>query len=120
MPELPEVETMRRGILGLVGARITSVEVIVGGLKPIRISPRPALLRRRTSGSTITAIERYGKRVALRLDSQAVLVFEPRMTGLVLLVNPPDREHLRLHDHRHRTVWQTSRPASGQPSRPGL
>ena len=76
--------------------RITSVEVIVGGLKPIRISPRPALLCRRTSGSTITAIERYGKRVALRLDSQAVLVFEPRMTGLVLLADAPDRDHLRL------------------------
>jgi formamidopyrimidine-DNA glycosylase len=96
MPELPEVETMRRGIQGIVGARITSVEVIAGGLKPIRISPRPALLCRRTSGCTITAIERYGKRVALRLDSQAVLVFEPRMTGLVLLADPPDREHLRL------------------------
>ncbi|HEX3246407.1 MAG TPA: DNA-formamidopyrimidine glycosylase family protein, partial [Chloroflexota bacterium] len=26
MPELPEVETMRRGILAIVGGRITAVE----------------------------------------------------------------------------------------------
>ena len=26
MPELPEVETMRRGILGIVGSRIAGVE----------------------------------------------------------------------------------------------
>ncbi len=96
MPELPEVETMRRGILGVVGARITGVEAIDGGLKPIRICPRPMLLGRRTVGCRIEAIERYGKRVALRLDSQAVLVFEPRMTGLILLADPPDPEHLRL------------------------
>jgi formamidopyrimidine-DNA glycosylase len=96
MPELPEVETMRRGILPIVGGRIAGVEAVAGALKPIRISPRPALLRRRTVGCRIEAIERYGKRVALRLDSQAVLVFEPRMTGLILLADPPDQEHLRL------------------------
>jgi formamidopyrimidine-DNA glycosylase len=96
MPELPEVETMRRGILGILGARITRVEVVASGLKPIRISPRPSLLGQRTVGCRIVAIDRYGKRVALRLDSQAVLVFEPRMTGLVLLADPPDWEHLRF------------------------
>lgn len=96
MPELPEVETMRRGILGIVGARITGVEAFDSGLKPIRISPRPSLLDRRTIGCRIVAIERFGKRVALRLDNQAVLVFEPRMTGLILLADAPDREHLRL------------------------
>lgn len=99
MPELPEVETMRRGILGIVGARITGIEALAGGLKPIRIRPRPALLARQTAGRRIVGIERYGKRVALRLDSEAVLVFEPRMTGLVLLADPPDREHLRVRVH---------------------
>jgi len=96
MPELPEVETMRRGILPIVGGRITDIEAVAGSLKPIRISPRPSLLCRRTAGCRIEAIERYGKRVALRLDSQAVLVLEPRMTGLILLAEPPDLEHLRL------------------------
>lgn len=96
MPELPEVETMRRGILRIVGGLISDVETIAGRLKPIRVHPRPALLRRRTLGRRIVAVQRYGKRVVLQLDSQAVLVFEPRMTGLILLADPPDAEHLRF------------------------
>lgn len=96
MPELPEVETMRRGILPIVGGRISGVEAIAGSLKPIRIQPRPALLCRRTVGRRIVAVQRYGKRVVLQLDSQAGLVFEPRMTGLILLADPPDAEHLRF------------------------
>jgi formamidopyrimidine-DNA glycosylase len=37
-----------------------------------------------------------GKRVVLRLDDGLRLVFEPRMTGLVLLDQPPTQEHLRI------------------------
>lgn len=87
---------MRRGILPIVGGRISGVEALAGNLKPIRIQPRAALLRRRAIGRRIEAVQRYGKRVVLRLDSQAVLVFEPRMTGLILLTDPPDAEHLRF------------------------
>ncbi|NLF69569.1 MAG: bifunctional DNA-formamidopyrimidine glycosylase/DNA-(apurinic or apyrimidinic site) lyase [Candidatus Anammoximicrobium sp.] len=96
MPELPEVETMRRGILGVVGGRVTGAQAVTCGLKPIRISPRPVTLCRRVVGRRIVAVERLGKRVLIRLDCDAVLVFEPRMTGLVLLADPPDAEHLRF------------------------
>jgi formamidopyrimidine-DNA glycosylase len=44
----------------------------------------------------VTEIQRVGKRVVLRLDSRWSLVFEPRMTGLILLADPPDAEHLRF------------------------
>jgi formamidopyrimidine-DNA glycosylase len=44
----------------------------------------------------IRAIDRLGKRVVIRLDSDEALVFEPRMTGLVLVDEPPSREHLRF------------------------
>ena len=37
-----------------------------------------------------------GKRVVVRLESDDAIVFEPRMTGLVLLAVPPTVEHLRL------------------------
>jgi formamidopyrimidine-DNA glycosylase len=96
MPELPEVETMRRGIAATVGCRIESVERPRCRLKPILISPKMPQLRRRIVGTEVTASDRIGKRVLLRLDSDDVLVFEPRMTGLVLLTNPPNRQHLRL------------------------
>lgn len=96
MPELPEVETMRRGILAVVGRRIAAVERPPSRKRPIVISPPFATLRRRLLGRRIEAVERLGKRVVLRLGDARRLVIEPRMTGLVLLADPPTREHLRL------------------------
>jgi formamidopyrimidine-DNA glycosylase len=53
-------------------------------------------LKQRLSGKRIAAIDRLGKRVVMRLDSGDALIFEPRMTGLVLVADPPDVEHLRF------------------------
>ena len=39
---------------------------------------------------------RVGKRVVLELDSGDRIVIEPRMTGLVLLADPPDNRRVRL------------------------
>jgi formamidopyrimidine-DNA glycosylase len=47
-------------------------------------------------GRSIRAIERLGKRPILCLDSGDRIVFEPRMTGLLLIGDAPDRAHLRL------------------------
>jgi formamidopyrimidine-DNA glycosylase len=96
MPELPEVETMRRGILGVVGGRIRDVERLACQRKPIAITPRIDHFRRRAVGQSVSAVDRIGKRVVLRLDSGDSLVLEPRMTGLVLVADPPSREHLRF------------------------
>ena len=96
MPELPEVETMRRGIQPCIGQRIAAVQRPRCRLKPISITPSLASLRRRIVGSTITGTDRAGKRVVVQLDSDDRLIFEPRMTGLVLIADPPNTEHLRL------------------------
>lgn len=96
MPELPEVETMRRGLVPIAGARIATVVRPPCKLRPIELSPALPALRRRIVGRTITAVERLGKRIVLRLDERDALVIEPRMTGLVLLTDPPDTAHLRL------------------------
>ena len=96
MPELPEVETMRRGIAPIAGARIADVMRTPCRQKALCVEPRIDRLRRRVTDRTIREVGRVGKRVVLRLDSDERLVFEPRMTGLVLLANPPDPEHLRL------------------------
>lgn len=96
MPELPEVETMRRGILAIMGRRITGLLQPKSRLQPITILPSVAVLRRRAVGRTIGAVERLGKRVVLVLDNQTRIVLEPRMTGRVLVTEPPNREHLRL------------------------
>jgi formamidopyrimidine-DNA glycosylase len=96
MPELPEVETMRRGILGVMGSRIESAGRVRCRRRPISVSPSPAAFRRRVVGRTIDGVNRIGKRVVLRLSGEQSVVIEPRMTGLVLLADPPSREHLRF------------------------
>ena len=85
MPELPEVETMRRGILGIVGARIKDVERVPCKRRPIAILPRIDHFRRRAVEQRIRDVGRVGKRVIVHLDSEDAIVLEPRMTGLVLV-----------------------------------
>jgi len=99
MPELPEVETMRRGIERIAGSRIRDVHRPKSRLCPIRITPRVRDFRRRVVGKKILRVGRIGKRVVLELDSGDSVVFEPRMTGRLLLARPPDTEHLRLVFH---------------------
>jgi formamidopyrimidine-DNA glycosylase len=102
MPELPEVETMRRGILPVVGRRIARAERALCQRRPIAVRPRIDLFQKRVAGKTIVAVERAGKRVVVWLakaagqNGEEAIVLEPRMTGLVLLSDPPTQEHLRF------------------------
>jgi formamidopyrimidine-DNA glycosylase len=96
MPELPEVETMRRGLMPVVGSRITSAERPPCSRRPILLRPRIDAFDRRVRGKRIEAVDRRGKRVMIRLAEGQTIVIEPRMTGLVLLSDPPGDEHLRL------------------------
>lgn len=97
LPELPEVETMVRGIRPHVTGRlICEVTRCPSRCKPISITPAIARMKKRLVGRQISAVRRLGKRVVLDFENGSNLVIEPRMTGLVLLANPPDVEHLRL------------------------
>jgi formamidopyrimidine-DNA glycosylase len=96
MPELPEVETMRRGLLPTVGRKITAVEDLRCPRKPISITPRLNRIARRLVGTSIERVDRLGKRVVVVASTGDRLVIEPRMTGLVLLADPPDPLYLRL------------------------
>ena len=64
--------------------------------RPIEIAPRIDRFRRRAVGCFVTDVGRVGKRVVVHLDSRDAIVLEPRMTGLVLVAEPPTREHLRF------------------------
>jgi formamidopyrimidine-DNA glycosylase len=96
MPELPEVETMRRGVLPIVGSTIADVARTACPRKPIEISPRIDHFRRRAVGRQVIDVSRAGKRVLVMLDTGDAIVFEPRMTGLVLIADPPDETYLRV------------------------
>ncbi|MDG2040075.1 MAG: DNA-formamidopyrimidine glycosylase family protein, partial [Ilumatobacter sp.] len=71
MPELPEVETVRRGLdRHVVGQRIVSVEV--GRERVVRRTSRVELIGGLTD-TVVLAAERRGKYLLLPLDSGNVL-----------------------------------------------
>jgi len=96
MPELPEVETMRRGVAGITGGTIKSAARTPCSKRPISISPRIDRLAKRIVGKKIASVDRLGKRVVIHMETDDRLIFEPRMTGLVLIADPPTTEHLRF------------------------
>jgi formamidopyrimidine-DNA glycosylase len=111
MPELPEVETMVRGIRPFVeGRTIKAVVRCPCPSKPISIRPRFQLLAKRLAGQRIDTVRRLGKRVVLGISDGSSVVIEPRMTGLMLLSNPPDSAHLRIEwkfagRAKYNSVW---------------
>lgn len=96
MPELPEVETMRRGIAAVVDQEIVVANFTRSRYRPIQVLPSRAMVARRVQHQVIQSLDRRGKRILLRLSSGDTMIFEPRMTGLVLVADPPNRDHLRL------------------------
>ena len=103
MPELPEVETMVRGLRPEVeGRTILETEFCPCERKPIQLSPASATFRRRSSGQKVVRVWRLAKRIMIDLDSGDTIVVEPRMTGLMLVSDPPTTEHRRICWHLKR------------------
>jgi formamidopyrimidine-DNA glycosylase len=111
MPELPEVETMVRGIRPFVEGRTVQAMVRCPcPCKPISIRPRFELLAKRLVSRRIDSVHRLGKRVVLGVSDGSSVVIEPRMTGLMLLSDPPDSVHLRIEwkfagRAKYNSVW---------------
>ena len=87
---------MRRGVLAIVGATVTGVSRPRCKLRAIAVRPQLPTFRRHAVDATIKSVDRLGKRLLVWLSGDRAIVFEPRMTGLVLLADPPSQEHLRL------------------------
>jgi len=98
VPELPEVETIRRQLApALEGKVLERLEV----LDPRWCEPAPPEeLAAAAEGRTIEAVTRRGKYLTLALSDEVHLVMHLRMTGNLLLVRPeeddPGRRHLRV------------------------
>ena len=105
MPELPEVETVRRGLAPtLVGARFAKVETRRGDLR----TPFPPRFAARLTGRKVEALTRRGKYLLAALDGGETLVMHLGMSGSFrvergeVLVTPPfhhERPKLAAHDH---------------------
>jgi formamidopyrimidine-DNA glycosylase len=98
VPELPEVEVVRRGLARFVtGARLGDVEVMHP--RPVRRHEAgPEDFAARLRGAVVTDVVRRGKFCWLELDSGEALLAHLGMSGQVLL-QPPDADrerHLRV------------------------
>jgi formamidopyrimidine-DNA glycosylase len=107
MPELPEVETMVRGLRpALEGRTVRAVTVhdpfLLQGVDADQFA-------RRVAGATVEAITRRGKWVVIVLGGhRGMIVIQPRMTGGFWLISPERPEHVRLTFHLEgpdRDVW---------------
>lgn len=88
MPELPEVETVRRDLDRLVAGRtITAVQVT--GTRTVRRGTARALTDRLV-GATVTGARRRGKYLVLPLGSGDWLVIHLRMSGQLLRAEAED------------------------------
>src|SRR5690348_7321456 len=95
MPELPEVETMVRGLRpALAGRLLREVRVLdeflLEGCTADELEPR-------CRGARVVEVERRGKWVVIELGAGGgLIVIQPRMTGGFWLVEPPRPDHIRL------------------------
>ena len=94
MPELPEVETIRRGLaphvegLEIAGARIAP------GAERLAVTHPPRELEALLRGRRVEGLDRHGKYLIARLDGGLAWVLHLRMTGVLLLrpaEEPPGR-----------------------------
>lgn len=95
MPELPEVETVRRGLEGvLVGKRITRLDQRRADLR----MPLPENFAARVEGRRVVALERRAKYMLARLDDDQVWLIHLGMSGRMAILpkghnNPPPGPH---------------------------
>ncbi len=91
MPELPEVETIKNGLMpGVVGRRILKANLLWPG--QVR-RPSPEEFRRDIVGRTVEGIRRRGKYLILDLSGPLKLILHLKMTGC-LLIRPWDADPL--------------------------
>jgi formamidopyrimidine-DNA glycosylase len=88
MPELPEVETIVRGLrAAITGKTISAVRV---SLKKMAVAPAGIAFERALPGERITGVERRGKYAVIGMESGWALVTSLRMTGRLVVQSAHD------------------------------
>jgi len=108
MPELPEVETVRRGLAPkLEGARISR---LLQRRKDLRVA-LPARFAARVEGRRIVALRRRAKYILAELDDGAVWLMHLGMSGRMIVYSHNEAAAIPLDPHDHvvfetETGWQ--------------
>jgi len=95
MPELPEVETVRRTLAPAVGGKVSSAWISGMGLHMARKPPLGKL--RKLVGARITAVRRHGKYLLLDTDRSESLLVHLGMTGRLRLHSKTDPRAKHTH-----------------------
>ena len=96
MPELPEVETVCRGMdRALRGLVINRAETHRDGLR----APFPPLLTQKIRGAKILGCRRRAKYIVVDLDNGQAMVIHLGMSGQIFLIPPGQPHERRKHDH---------------------
>lgn len=100
MPELPEVETVCRGLqTALAGQRLAGVDLRRAGLR----FPFPAKLSARVSGGRVCRVYRRAKYALVELDNGRTMILHLGMSGRLLVIPPPGKPAQKYapqqHDH---------------------
>jgi len=96
MPELPEVEVVRRGLAAHVTGRTINAVRVHHPRAVRRHEAGPADLTARLLGTRVTGTGRRGKYLWLTLDDGSALVVHLGMSGQMLLGEVPNDNHLRI------------------------
>jgi formamidopyrimidine-DNA glycosylase len=89
MPELPEIETIRRGLeRETVGRRVKSVEVPVA--KAVHRNGSRKAFQARLEGMKLKSVDRRGSLLVFTLDSGELLVVDIGSSGQLLRTTPKD------------------------------
>lgn len=89
MPELPEIETLRRGLeREAVGRRVKSVDVAAA--KAVQRNGSRKAFQARLEGVKIKGVDRRGSLLVFTLDSGELLVVDIGVTGRLLRTTPKD------------------------------
>lgn len=117
MPELPEVETIRRGLLpALSGKRVARVEV----RRPDLRIPLPRDLKKRLEGRRVTGIGRRAKYLLIELDSGDTFIVHLGMSGRLFIEKDGVVRAPGAHDHVLLTMDDGLRVTLNDPRRFGL
>ncbi len=102
MPELPEVETIRRGLLPVMEGRIIARALV---RRPDLRWPFPASMAERLTGQRVTTLRRRSKYILADLASEETLIIHLGMSGRILISGEPlsdfhhDHPPPEKHDH---------------------
>ena len=99
MPELPEVETLRRDLeKEVTGKRVKTVEVT--GMRSIRRHPNKKHFIGKIEGKKIAGVQRKGKYLLMKLEGGDILVVHLGMSGQLLRSKGGAKDVAPKHTHR--------------------